>query len=246
VAHIYPYCQLRNAEEDPLGVRRIFWDHLRNFWPEEKVAVWQAQLFPQGLSGVGAEERVDNRITLSKDAHEAWNKGAFALKPISEDGATLTVQFFWQKRQTDARPPMSLTTIPHSTENLDAFDKDFILTRQRQYIRSGNIFELNTNDPVRMPLPSFALLELQWFLTRIVGMAGAGSSDEEAPEDSDGDVSNLGLADAGEESLLSDLSLLDLPDSPQFLRKAAEGGSKHQVEAERAAERDSEEGVDAW
>ena len=142
VAHIYLYCQLKNAEEDPSGIRQIFWTHLRNFWPEEKVAAWQAQIFPEGLSKVGAEERVDNRITLSGDVHTAWNKGMFALKPISEDGATLTVQFFWQKRQTDARPPMSLTTIPNSTENLDAFDEDFILSRQRQFIRSGDIIEL--------------------------------------------------------------------------------------------------------
>ena len=49
-----------------------------------------------------------------------------------------------------------------------------------------------------MPLPSFMLLELQWFLTRIVGIAGAGSSDEEDLEDSDSDVSNLRLPDARE------------------------------------------------
>ena len=87
-------------------------------------------------------QKVDNCITLSIEVHEAWIKGFFALKPISEDRVTLTVQFFWQKRQTDARPPMSLTTIPNSTENLDAFDEDFILSRQRQFIRSGDIIEL--------------------------------------------------------------------------------------------------------
>jgi hypothetical protein len=218
VAYIYPYCQLRNVEEDAFGVRQIFWDHLRNFWPEEKVTVWQQQLFPEGLSRVGAKERVDNRITLSKDTHEAWNKGAFALKPISRDRATIRVKFFWQKTQANARPSMSLTTIPHSTKDLKTFNDQYELARQEEerFVRSGEIFELKTSHPVKMPLPSFELLELQWFLTRIVGMAGAGSSDEEDPEDSDSDVSDLGPSDVREESLLSDFSLPNPPDSPQF------------------------------
>jgi hypothetical protein len=59
-------------------------------------------------------------------------------------------------------------------------------------------------------------------------MAGTGSSDKEDLEDSDSDVSNLGVADTGEESFLSDLSLPDPPglrESLQFLRNIAEGGS---------------------
>jgi hypothetical protein len=69
VAHIYPFSQLKNPEEDTFGARHIFWDHLKNFWPEEKVATWVAQLFPRGLCVTGDDERVDNRITLSKHAH---------------------------------------------------------------------------------------------------------------------------------------------------------------------------------
>jgi HNH endonuclease len=71
------------------------------FWPEEKVAAWTAQLFPQGINEMGVE-RVYNLIILSKDAHDCWNRGAFALKPISmnEDKTTPKIQFFWQKKKT--------------------------------------------------------------------------------------------------------------------------------------------------
>ena len=58
-------------------------------------------------------------------------------------------------------------------------------------IQSGDYFELQTNDPVGKPLPSFELLELQWFLHRIQGMAGAVDVDwEEVYLDLESDSEN--------------------------------------------------------
>ena len=94
----------------------MFWEHLKNFWSEEKVAAWEVELFPRGLSETG-DERVDNLITLSKNAHVQWNRGAFALKPISisDENTTLKVQFFWQKKQNDIQATTSLLITPLST-----------------------------------------------------------------------------------------------------------------------------------
>ena len=88
---------------------------------------------------------------------------------------------------------MSLLTTPLSTENLDrnkgAFDSDTQLfdSRTDKRIKSGDFFELQTDDAIARPLPSFKLLEMQWFLQRVVGMAGAASpyDDEDWLEDSD-------------------------------------------------------------
>jgi hypothetical protein len=195
------------------------------FWPEEKVAAWTAELFPQGINELGVE-RVDNLITLSKQAHGYWNQGAFALKPISmnEDKTSLKIQFFWQKKQ-NTQATMSLLTTPFSTESLNqnegAFEhgtiKLFDLNKQR-LIKSGDIFELRTDDAIARPLPSFQLLEMQWFLTRVVGMAGAAFpyDPEDSDEDSDGEVSNLGLGEVGDDSL----SFSDpMPDTPECQRK---------------------------
>lgn len=86
---------------------------------------------------------------------------------------------------------MSLLTTPFPTKDLDhnegAFDVagDTVLFNARKCIKSGDIFELKTDDVEARPLPSFKLLEVQWFLTRIVGMAGAAAPYDEAWGDSD-------------------------------------------------------------
>ena len=182
VAHIYPYHSIKHKEEGVFGQRHVFWDHLKNFWSTEKVATWEAEIFPAGICEFGVE-RVYNLITLSRTAHDMWARGAFALKPIleSEDKMTLEVQFFWQERQKDTQQTMSLLTMPSSTQGLDqnvgAFRGPVELFKNKQNIRSGDYFKLQTDDPVTKPLPSFQLLELQWFLQRIQGMAGAADID---------------------------------------------------------------------
>ncbi|KAF7880447.1 uncharacterized protein EAF02_007293 [Botrytis sinoallii] len=203
VAHIYPFCRISTSEENIFGARHMFWEYLKNFWSEEKVAAWKAEIFSRGLSKIG-DEKVDNRITLSKVAHAQWNRGAFALKPISI--------FFWQKKQTDIQSTMTLTTTPISTENLDhnegAFDHGYttLYCPGPKAIESGQIFELKTRDPIKQPLPSFKLLELQWALTRVVGMAGAAFPYEPSSgDDSDEDIPGLDLDEAGDTSVLSEI-----------------------------------------
>ena len=100
VAYIYPFYSLRNKEEDIFGPRHNFWNHLKNFWPKEKVTAWEAELFPGGISEIGIKG-VHNLITFSPSAHVYWNRGVFALKPISmsDDNTTLKVQFLRQKKQ---------------------------------------------------------------------------------------------------------------------------------------------------
>jgi hypothetical protein len=157
----------------------MFWDHLKNFWSQEKIDTWKAEIFPDGISEAGVE-RVYSLITLSADVHRLWGRGAFALKPISksDDKKTLEVQFFWQKKQSEPQTT-SLLTIPNSTKGLDhSNDKTSIFRQDRgQRIKSGDYFKIQTNDPDKKPLPSFELLELQWFLKRIQGMAGAADID---------------------------------------------------------------------
>ena len=150
----------------------------------------------KGKAGI---ETAKNLITLGRHIHDQWNKGEFALKPldVSADEKTLRVQFFWQieqkgiKRERGGQPQISLLELPHSTKDLDNYDGNFLVDcrslgtyqedghftrnsrRNPHIIKSGDIFELKTDDPQERPLPSFALLEMQWFLHRVRGMAGA-------------------------------------------------------------------------
>jgi hypothetical protein len=132
-----------------------------------------------------------------------WARGAFALKPISEsdDKTTLKVQLFWQKKQQEAQSAMSLLTTPFSTQglsqNTDVFKSVAKLFREDEnnFIRSGDYFTLQTDDPETKPLPSFTLLELQWFLQRIQGMAGAADIDWPSLSDAGSDCSDVELPD---------------------------------------------------
>jgi hypothetical protein len=116
--------------------------------------------------------------------------------------------------------------------------------RRQKLIKSGEFFELQTDDAIAKPLPSFKLLEMQWFLTRVVGMAGAAvpydedwgdeDSDDAAVlyEVSDDEISNPGLEESKDDSFA--LSDPDPQDSPPFLRKGSllsVEGFKHRTEA---------------
>jgi len=162
---------------------------LSNFWPKEKIAAWEAEIFPNAEHNPGIETARD-LITLSENAHSMWNRGAFALKPISvsDDHTTITIQFFWQAKHED-QATMNLLTTPQSTKDLDynigAFGGNgrstLIDTRRNPFhtVKSGDIFQLQTDDSEARPLPSFTLLEMQWFLQRITGMAGAADVEED-------------------------------------------------------------------
>ena len=106
--------------------------------------------------------------------------------------------------------------------------------RTDKRIKSGDFFKLKTDDAEARPLPSFALLEMQWFLTRVVGMAGAaGPYDPDWDADLDEEIPNLGLDEFRDTSFVSTDTGPSLPASPQFLRKDnlhPTKGSKHHTE----------------
>jgi hypothetical protein len=180
-------------KENEYRQRHVFWDCLKTFWDEDKVAKWQAHIFPEGIQNIG-KERVDNLISLALDVHNYWQRGAFALKPVllSADKKALIVQFFWQKVPKDIQPTMDLSRQPPSTEGLEEYETAdgrtaWLYTGNHLRIKSGEYFELTTTDPENMPLPNFELLEMQWLLQRVLGMAGGAEEVEleDVSEDSD-------------------------------------------------------------
>jgi len=168
---------------------------LRQFWPSEKIKAWEKELFPDGLSEDG-NDATSNLICLTQTLHNWWNRGVFALKPIalSEDKRTLKIQFFWQREVLDKQPKMSLLTEPPSTQGLDGVTaangaRAKFLNVHGRLAKSGDIFELTTDNPEIRPLPSFQLLEMQWFLQRVLGMAGAAEVDEDVLDEDSDDIS---------------------------------------------------------
>jgi hypothetical protein len=68
------------------------------------------------------------------------------------------------------------------------------ITAVRILSNPANFSELKTDDAIERPLPSFKLLEMQWFLQRVIGMAGAtGPYEDWLYQDPDEEISNPGL-----------------------------------------------------
>ncbi|KAG4434265.1 hypothetical protein IFR05_010255 [Cadophora sp. M221] len=123
-------------------------------------------------------------------------------------------------------PTINLTTTPLSTRNLDSNDETRLIDchqSEDRRIKSGDLFELTTDDPVARPLPSMAPLEMQWFLQRVMGMAGAADdlkdfeyhfSDNGEFYEDEGDISNLGLDEGRNKSFLSNVTNMSDPIVP--------------------------------
>jgi hypothetical protein len=161
-----------------------FWNLLHLFWDEDRVEKWRRTIFPDSENPDIGAEGCFNLISLTPTAHDLWNKGLFALKPLelSRDQKKLTVQFFWQVRGNhDIKSQIDLLTEPTSSEDLEVVANEsniHWLTRLENdgstpRIRSGDTFTFTTKDPENLPLPSLELLEMQWVLQRLVGMSGA-------------------------------------------------------------------------
>jgi hypothetical protein len=194
------------------------WEHLALFWDGDRINTWKNKIFPNSQSPDIGVENCFNLISLSLDAHDEWNKGLFALKPLelSHDQKSLTVQFFWQvpgNYQRDSK--IDLLTEPSSSKGLNCVStdsQDRWLTHKvdnsaplAPKICSGETFTFTTKDPENLPLPSLELLEMQWVLQRLVGMCGAAEwpsldeIDDDTVDDDDGcrvpDYSDYGMHD---------------------------------------------------
>jgi hypothetical protein len=161
-----------------------FWQSLRVFWDEDRVNKWKSTIFPDSQNPDVGVETCFNLISLSPDAHEMWNRGVFALKPLkrSRDRKTLTVQFFWQvPGNYEIANKIDLLAEPTSSKDLDRGPDGYCLVRVEEEgsppplrpICSGDVFTITTEDPKNQPLPSVELLEMQWVLQRLTGMCGA-------------------------------------------------------------------------
>lgn len=87
----------------------------------------------------------------------------------------LSLEFHWMPRYNhtyDTNIPIAQQ--PLSTRNMDRVEECFIFRESGERVISGSIFTLLTSDPVRLPLPSFDLLEMAWHLARIISMSASG------------------------------------------------------------------------
>ncbi|OGM49474.1 hypothetical protein ABOM_001691 [Aspergillus bombycis] len=181
ICHIYRL-SLGNETE---SARPIFWSLLQTFWDPETIASWKRDIM--GLEGT---EVTQNLLCLSTMMHDLWNSARLAFEPVdmSEDKKFLTMRFWWLPHR-DYSPQVSLVVPPSLPSGPKASSGNAKLWNcdTDEPIYSGQLITIRTQDPEAMPLPSFALLKMQWFLNRIAAMSGAADVTDEELEDYFGD-----------------------------------------------------------
>ena len=113
------------------------------------------------------------------------------------DPRTLMIQFYWQKKCSDGVTKLDLLTELESSCGLYG-DKEYSFSvatgtykdsgePEYKAVVSDDVFTLTTDDPERLPLPSWPLLEMQWHLQRIAVMSGAAEAQGYSDSDDDYD-----------------------------------------------------------
>jgi hypothetical protein len=148
------------------------------FWGRERTAELKEILYGPHDARRTSINQLGNLITLSPSAHSYWNKGFFALKHISGGGYEKTTEMVLElewlpdhlepgRKGVRLDQPVQNTSAPF-LENHGLFN-----LRTRQAINSGYQFTLTTTNTEASPLPDERLINLQWFLTRVLRMSGA-------------------------------------------------------------------------
>lgn len=139
--------------------------------------------------------RLYNMITLSPEVHAYWGLGYFILEPLTAENTTLElkVRFQWIPNH-QATDGVTMETLPSS---LEAPPKPKYLSNvdTGEHIQDGYVATLRTADPVKSPLPSLELLNLQCHLVRVLRMAGRAGGDMLGTIDSDFDVSSVAASE---------------------------------------------------
>ncbi|KAJ5219660.1 hypothetical protein N7468_008864 [Penicillium chermesinum] len=195
VSHIMPFkLNMTTGKVNPM------WAWLEAFWGKEKVKDWQEQLLPDPDGSLNTEF-IANMMTLGIQVHQYWDNAVCAFRPISvnKEGTSMKVAFHWlplalkSVRRDELVPVQShpYSDIPTGFREGPREKEERTTMRlfhqgSGKIIPSGYIFKITTPDPVAKPLPSMALLELKWHLSRIVAMQGA-AEEEDSDLDDDHD-----------------------------------------------------------
>ena len=184
-AHIYPECLIKAQAVDTDSAFR-FWRLLEYFWTPKQIQLWRQEIFSNSDNENVPVDGCFNRICINTHIHRMWGSGLFALRPLeyNKDRSELEVEWYWQPDNGHKKDDLvKLTKSPLSSRDLYEVEDDFLVIKSPSGsfvpVKSGQRFTLKTSDPENLPLPSKKLLDLQWHLSRIVGMSGAAEGSEE-------------------------------------------------------------------
>lgn len=158
---------------------------LKIFWSKAQVKAWKKA----AMGGKGTE-RPTNMLTLSPTVHRLWGGCFFALKPVRViSKRKMVVEFHWLQPRPKAKKQLMVNARirPDCLAEVDSPGQDIRLLHSpsKTIIISGTRIAIRTDDPRKRPLPSFALLQMQWNLQRVAALSATAEWREEDYGDSD-------------------------------------------------------------
>ena len=112
-------------------------------------------------------------ITLSQRAKVWWTGGYWALKPLCATPNEVLCEFHWLRREScqDA----DLLEAPQiGKENASVGHAGLAMVKRGAVLlKSGDLVKITAENPEDTPLPSMALLELQWLVKRFQALTVA-------------------------------------------------------------------------
>lgn len=180
------------------------WKILQMFWGTERKERLQRLIFgdPNTISPNSKTliNGLYNMITLSPDAHNAWAEGDFTLEPLKEGFSQyeMRARIQYMPRHIENPKTLGVDVDPVGIEIKPLQNSDLLVDRENfSPIVDGQIIMFKTSDTVDSPLPHPDLLMLQYFLIRVLRMAGRAGQDMLQTFESDDDVSSIAASDAG-------------------------------------------------
>lgn len=149
-------------------------------WGKATTQAWMAAASDDAL------ESSRNCLSLSPQALAYWSHPYFALKPLPPEPAegqnlhSIRLQFFWLPTGDPARWA-DFACFPGSYGEVASVEGKAMLwndSEEGRQIKSGEIITFGTSDPVTKPLPSLHLLQMQWYMNRVVALCGAGKRED--------------------------------------------------------------------
>ncbi|PGH03521.1 hypothetical protein AJ79_07356 [Helicocarpus griseus UAMH5409] len=213
VAHIFPFAMRHLQGPAAITERQNPWVVLKMFWSEERVDRWF-----NAIDGPGTET-VENLFCLAPSVHKYHERAYFAFRPIStdEERKKLELEFFWLPWVRNASA-IRISERPslHSSPDFRADEEGHIVklfnVQTDQKLSCGDRIVMDTADPEDLPLPNFALLDLQWVLQRLVALhGGAEPLDLPFHDDDDDDSDGVGVESDDDDDYTSEQSTLSSP-----------------------------------
>lgn len=162
IAHIVPlHIGGRDMEERN---NRRFWKVMRFFFDEQRVNSWMA--------ATANPLELANLMCVSGNVQGLYESARFALRPIFQGQNRTAALFYWLPHTEYSMRGLQAWPVYNANQQCSPFGCTLFDCATGRKIRSGSVVEFKTADRMKYPVPSWAILDMQWTMQRITAWSG--------------------------------------------------------------------------